>query len=141
MSEHVNLQNACNNKTSLKISLQKDMKNNRLVLWLRALGLMGKLVTGLWMHQLYTSQATWKHCVYQDLSTEFEYIKRIAFTSFASKNRYIFGVSLYPDYDAILKELQTADIAELERKNCILYWFYILHYWSLLWTSLVCRCA
>ena len=45
------LENACNNKTSLRTALQKVIRNNRLVLQLTALGLIGKLVTGPWMHQ------------------------------------------------------------------------------------------
>ena len=41
----------------LKQNKFKDISNNKLVLQLRTVGIIGKLVTGPWMHQLYTSQA------------------------------------------------------------------------------------
>ena len=51
------LENVCNSKTTLRTALIKDLRNNKILLQLRALGLIGKLVTGPWMHQLYTNQA------------------------------------------------------------------------------------
>ena len=119
------LENVCNIKTSLRTALQKDIRNNRLVLQLRALGLIRKLVTGPWMHQLHTNQAitnlesiTYIKTCLQNLNT----LKESLLLALQAKTD-TFGVPLYPDSDAVLKELQTADIEELEKKelHCILF--------------------
>ena len=116
------LENVCNNKTSLRTALQKDIRNNRFVLQLRALGLIGKLVTGPWMHQLYTNQAitnlvsiTYIKTCLQNLNT----LKESPLLALQAKTD-TFGVPLYPDSDAVLKELQTADI-EKKELHCILF--------------------
>ena len=41
------------NTTSLRSALQKDLRNDKSLLQLQALGIIGKLVTGPWMKQLY----------------------------------------------------------------------------------------
>ena len=50
------LDSACRNTTSLRSALQKDLRNNKLLLQLQALGIIGKLITGPWMQQLYANQ-------------------------------------------------------------------------------------
>ena len=50
------LDSACHNTTSLLSALQKDLRNNKLLLQLQALGIIGKLVTGPWMQQLYANK-------------------------------------------------------------------------------------
>ena len=48
----------CNNKTSFKTSLIKDMQNNSILLQQKALGLLGKVLTGPWMRYcMATSQS------------------------------------------------------------------------------------
>ena len=47
------LDNTCRCSTGFHSALQKDLKNEQILLQLQALGLMGKLVTGPWMQQLY----------------------------------------------------------------------------------------
>ena len=47
------LNSSCGNTTSLRSALQKDLINDKLLLQLQALGIIGKLVTGPWMKQLY----------------------------------------------------------------------------------------
>ena len=41
----------CNNRTSLRTALKKDLENDTIVVQLRALGLMGKLLSGPWMQR------------------------------------------------------------------------------------------
>ena len=50
------LDTSCRNSTNLKSALQKDIRNSNLLLQLHALGIIGKLVTGPWMQQLYGNQ-------------------------------------------------------------------------------------
>ena len=50
------LDTSCRNSTSLRSALQKDIRNSKLLLQLHALGIIGKLVTGSWMQQLYGNQ-------------------------------------------------------------------------------------
>ena len=85
------LENVCNSKTTLRTALIKDLRNNKILLQLRALGLIGKLVTGPWMHQLYTNQSitNLESSTFIKTCLQFECLKGIPFTSFASKNRYI----------------------------------------------------
>ena len=40
---------------TLRTSLVKDLRNINILLQLRALGIIGKMVTGPWMHELYTN--------------------------------------------------------------------------------------
>ena len=49
------LEKSCNNNTTLRTSLVKDLRNINILLQLRALGIIGKMVTGPWMHELYTN--------------------------------------------------------------------------------------
>ena len=49
------LENVCHN-TTLRTALIQDLKNRTIILELRALGLIGKLVTGPWMKHFYASQ-------------------------------------------------------------------------------------
>ena len=77
------------------------------------------------MHQLYTNQAITnlesiayiKTCLH-NLNT----LKESSLLALQAKTD-TFGVSLHPDSDAVLKELQTADIEELEKNelHCILF--------------------
>ena len=46
------LDNTCRCATGFRSALQKDLKNEQILLQLQALGLMEKLVTGPWMQQL-----------------------------------------------------------------------------------------
>ena len=118
------LENVCNSKTTLRTALIKDLKNNKILLQLRALGLIGKLVTGPWMHQLYTNQAitnlessTFIKTCLQNLNA----LKESPLLALQVKTD-TFGVPLSPDSDAVLKKLQTAEIEELEKKelHCML---------------------
>ena len=49
------LDKSCNNTTTLRTALLKDLRNINILLHLRALGIIGKMVTGPWMHELYTN--------------------------------------------------------------------------------------
>ena len=44
------LDKSCNNTTTLRTSLLKDLRNMNILLQLRALGIIGKMVTGPWIH-------------------------------------------------------------------------------------------
>ena len=118
------LENVCNSKTTLRTALIKDLRNNKILLQLRALGLIGKLVTGPWMHHLYTNQAitnlesrTFIKTCLQNLNA----LKESPLLALQVKTD-TFGVPLSPDSDAVLKKLQTAEIEELEKKelHCML---------------------
>ena len=50
------LENVCHNTTTLRTALIQDLKNRTIILELRALGLIGKLVTRPWMKHFYASQ-------------------------------------------------------------------------------------
>ncbi|XP_050405543.2 uncharacterized protein LOC126821183 isoform X1 [Patella vulgata] len=45
----------CNNQTTLRSALLKDLQNTTIVLELRVLGLLGKLLTGPWMVKFYAN--------------------------------------------------------------------------------------
>ena len=47
------LDTSCRNTTSLRSALQKDLRNDKSLLQLQALSIIGKLVTEPWMKQLY----------------------------------------------------------------------------------------
>ena len=47
------LDTSCRNTTSLQSALQKGLRNDKSLLQLQALSVIGKLVTGPWMKQLY----------------------------------------------------------------------------------------
>ena len=49
----VYLETMCRNETTLRLPLLSDLKNKHILLQLQALGLLGKVITGLWMQQLY----------------------------------------------------------------------------------------
>ena len=107
------LTEGCRNKTTLRTSLQKVLNNNKLLLQLRALGIIGKLITGPWMHQLYTitnleSIAYIKTCL-QNLIQ----LRETPLIALQSKND-TFGVPLYPESDPVLQELLNATTSDLE---------------------------
>ena len=88
----------------------------------RALELIGKLVTGPWMHQLYTNQAIKNLESITYIKTCLQNLNESPLLALQAKTD-TFGVPLYPDSDAVLTELQTADIEELEKNelHCILF--------------------
>ena len=47
------LQNFCTVRNSLRSAIEGDLKNTYVLECLRALGIVGKVLTGPWMHQLY----------------------------------------------------------------------------------------
>ena len=47
------LETMCRNSTTLHLALLNDLKNKHILLQLQALGLLGKVVTGPWIQQLY----------------------------------------------------------------------------------------
>ena len=49
----VYLETVCRNATTLRLALLNDLKNEHIFLQLQALGILGKVVTGPWMQQLY----------------------------------------------------------------------------------------
>ena len=49
------LDKSCNNTITLRTSLLKALRNINILLQLRALGIIGKMVTRPWMHELYTN--------------------------------------------------------------------------------------
>ena len=49
----VYLETMCRNETTLRLALLNDLKNKHILLQLQALGLLGKVITGPWMQQLY----------------------------------------------------------------------------------------
>ena len=50
----VYLETMCRNETTLHLVLLNDLlKNKHILLQLQALGLLGKVITGSWMQQLY----------------------------------------------------------------------------------------
>ena len=46
----------CNNRTSLRTGLMKELQNDAIVVQLRALGLLGKLLSGPWMQRFYAKK-------------------------------------------------------------------------------------
>ena len=46
----------CNNRTSLRTALKKDLENDTIVVQLRALGLLGKLISGPSMQRFYANK-------------------------------------------------------------------------------------
>ena len=46
----------CNNRTSLRTALKKDLENDAIVVQLRALGLLGKQLSGPWMQRFYANK-------------------------------------------------------------------------------------
>ena len=46
----------CNNRTSLRTALKKDLENDAIVVQLRALDLLGKLLSGPWMQRFYANK-------------------------------------------------------------------------------------
>ena len=103
------LQKYCNNNTSFKTSLVKDMQNNSILLQLKALGLLGKLLTGPWMTVLYGNKSksanlgmvpVLKKCVNQ-LKVVLENPM-----SMLDMREDMFGQALHPADDEILADLQ-----------------------------------
>ena len=50
------LDTSCHNTTSLQSALQKDLRNDKLLLQLQAFGIIGKLVIGPWIHASKTTR-------------------------------------------------------------------------------------
>ena len=115
------LENVCNSKTTLRTALIKDLRNNKILLQLRALGLIGKLVTGPWMHKLYTKTNLESSTFIKTCLQKLNVLKESPLLALQVKTD-TFGVPLSPDSDAVLKKLQTAEIEELEKKelHCML---------------------
>ena len=111
------LEKSCNNTTTLRTSLVKDLRNINILLQLRALGIIGKMVTGPWMHELYTNSGI------SNLDS-INYIKMCLENLNALKenalmmlqaNTDTFGVSLGVGSDAVLNELQNSATTEQEK--------------------------
>ena len=111
------LEKSCNNNTTLRTSLVKDLRNINILLQLRALGIIGKMVTGPWMHELYTNSGI------SNLDS-INYIKMCLQNLNALKenplmmlqaNTDTFGVSLDVGSDAVVNELQNSATTEQDK--------------------------
>ena len=111
------LDKSCNNTTTLRTSLLKDLRNMNILLQLHALGIIGKMVTGPWMHELYTNAGI------SNLDS-INYIKMCLENLNALKESPLmmlqaktdtFGVSLDVGSDAVLNELQNSATTEQDK--------------------------
>ena len=103
------LQKYCNNNTSFNTSLIKDLQHKSITLQLKALGLLGKVLTGPWMKVLYGNKAkttnlgmvpVLKNCVDKQKAA------RENPMSLLNMQEYLFGQALHPADDEILADLQ-----------------------------------
>ena len=69
------LDTSCRNTTSLRSALQKDLRNDKSLLQLQALGIIGKLVTGPWMKQLYGNPGITNLATISYIKTCLQYLK------------------------------------------------------------------
>ena len=107
------LDKSCNN-TIIRTSLLKDLN---ILLQLRALGIIGKMVTRPWMHELYTNAgiSNLDSVNYtKNVSRKLECIKRVPFDDVQAKTD-TFGVSLDVDSDAVLNELENSVTTEQDK--------------------------
>ena len=103
------LDTSCRNTTSLRSALQKDLRNDKLLLQLQALGIVGKLVTGPWMQQLYGNPGITNLDTISYIKTCLQYLKSLmdcpllVFTTCKD----IFGIDLDKESDIIRQCLQS----------------------------------
>ena len=114
------LDSACRNTTSLRSASQKDLRNNKLLLQLQTLGIIGKLITGPWMQQLYANQKITNLDSIPYVKTCLQNLHRLKNCPqlvFDTKND-VFDISLDEDSDEVLHCLQN-DVLSVSEKECL----------------------
>ena len=112
------LDNTCRCSTGFRSALQKDLKNEQILLQLQALGLMGKLVTGPWMQQLYNEHLKNLDSILH-IRTCLQNLKKLKDTPLlALETRSdMFDMPLDP-FDTVLQSVQNSGCSEPE-KECL----------------------
>ena len=105
------LDKSCNNTTTIQTSLLKDLRNMNILLQLCALGIIGKMVTGPWMHEIYTNAGISNLDSVNYSLENMNALKESPLMMLQAKTD-TFGVSLDVDSDAVLNELQNSATTE-----------------------------
>ena len=118
------LDSSCQNTTSLRSALQNNLRNNKLlILELQALGIIGKLITGPWMQQLYANQkiTNLDSIPYVKTCLQNLYLLRNCPQLIFDMKNDMFGISLDEDSDEVLHSLRNAVLSVSEKESWLKY--------------------
>ena len=117
---HYFLDKLCMCENPLRAALKKDLENPKIVVQLRSLGLIGKLLTGPWMREIYGNKNHLTNLetipMMRSCLERLEHLKDEPSELLAAESD-VFGHPLDASDDQVLSSLQTSDWSGAQKKD------------------------